>query len=430
MKYLLCILALIAVPGARAAFDWDPFYESLTATNGAAFKAWRPLYSTSVNGERWRKDYLWPIYTQKGFKDERYSRFLFFGYSTDFSPETDRQRTWILPFYFQGTDAAGEKYFAIFPIGGTIHEFLGRDEIWFVLFPLFGRSRVNDVQTTSVLWPIGSKTTSPRIDRFRIWPFYGTSKLDHEFEKKFVLWPLYNSVKYTNDRNPGGGFVLIPIYGRVVTERAVDKWWIPPFFRYSVGGGQRIIHAPFPFVQWADGKVYRRYVWPLYGKKQVGTLKRQFWLWPIVWNSRVRSLDSEQHRFRIIPVIHYESTLLTKPAGPLDTGDAVSRYWKVWPVMSWERNGEDARFRLLDLWPLRNTPGIERNWAPIWTLYRRESSTETVSHHVLWGLYRQSRGDDSMEWTLLKGFAGYKRSGNERRYRFLFIRFGSEEAQP
>lgn len=430
MKHLLFIAVLLAAFPGRASFDWDPFYESLTATNGATFKAWRPFYSTSMDDERWRKDCLWPLYTQKGFKEEKHGRFLMLGWSADFSPETSRHRTWVLPFYFQGISAEDERYFAIFPIGGSIHEFLGRDRIWFVLFPLFARSSINDVQTTTVLWPIGSRTVGEGIERFRVWPLYGMSKRENEFEKKFVLWPLYTSVKYTNERNPGGGFILVPLYGRIKTEKAVNYWFIPPLFRYARGEGNRIVHAPWPFIQWSDGKVCKRYVWPLYGKKQVGTLNRRFWLWPVVWDSKVEYADHELHRKRVLPLFHYESEVITRANNRYGVGDVPSRYWKLWPLMSWERSGDASRFRLLELWPRRDTAGIERNWAPLWTLYRREKGTDAVSHHVLWGLYRQTRGDAHLEWSLLKGLAGYKKSGDERGFRLFFFRFGAKEVRP
>ncbi|MBN2786541.1 MAG: hypothetical protein JXR25_17120 [Pontiellaceae bacterium] len=430
MKPFLSILLVLYCASAWAGFDWDPFHEEIQSDRGAHFEAWRPFYSSSVETERWRKDYLWPIYTRKGFKDETYSRLLFFGYSLDFSPETERDRTWILPFYFQGTDAAGENYFALFPLGGTIHEFLGRDRLSFVLFPLYAESSINDLHTTSILWPVGSKTSGEGVSRFRVWPFYGSSSLEGEYQKRFVLWPIYSSVRYTNERNPGGGFILMPIYGRVVSEQGRNQWFVPPLFRFSEGRGQRLIHAPYPFVQWSDGDVYKRYYWPIYGKKEVGTLRRQFWCWPVIWNSRVQLVDQEQHRFVIIPVFQSESILATGSKDDVEVGDVVERYWKAWPLMSWERHGKDTRFRMLELWPLRDTPGVERNWAPIWTLYRREKVDDTTGHHLLWGLYRQSRGEASVEWSLLKGLLGYKKNEESHSFRFLFMHFGEEESQP
>jgi len=430
MRSTIFSLMLFTAGLAVAGFDGDPLYVNKVETNGASFLAWRPFYSSSEEGERWRKDYLWPLYTRKGFKEEEYSRFLFFGYSTDFSPDTDRDRTWVIPFYFQGTSANGENYFALFPLGGTIYEFLGRDKISFVLFPLYGKSHINDVYTTTVLWPIGSRTEGDRIDRFRIWPIYARSALKDEYIKKSILWPFWHTVEYTNDRNPGGGFILVPVYGRVITEHAVNYWWVAPFFRYMNSDEQWIVHAPWPFIQLADGTMKKRIFWPIYGKKSLGTLTRQYLFWPILWNNKTEYAVYVQHRRFIAPFFVQQSDIMTKAVDDHEVGDVVSRYWKLWPLMSWERNMDQSRFRTLDLWPLRNTPGIERNWAPWWTLYRRMNVEGEIGHHVLWGLYRQTSGPESFEWSLLKGFAGYKKTETSRRYRFLFMWFGDDEEEP
>ena len=122
MKYLAFSLFLLCATSAWAAFDGDPLYVNKVETNGASFYAWRPFYSSTVEDEeRWRKDYFWPLYTKKGFKDEQYSRFLFFGFSNDFAADTDRHRTWIIPFYYKGTSADWDNYFALFPFGGNIY---------------------------------------------------------------------------------------------------------------------------------------------------------------------------------------------------------------------------------------------------------------------------------------------------------------------
>lgn len=417
---------------AQAGFDWDPVYEKTADTNDRSFLAVRPFYSHSADpaGERWRSDYLWPLYTRKGFKEETYGRFLFFGFSSDFADEGDRHRTWVFPFYFQGVNAEGEGYFAIFPFGGTIYEFVGRDKIMFVLFPIYGRSSVNDVYTTSVLWPIYSRSKGEKVDRLRVWPLYGQAELKGELRKKFVLWPIYTSVKYTNERNPGGGFILVPIYGQVKTERASNYWVIPPFFRYMNSDIQWIVHAPWPFIQVADGEMYKRIAWPLYGKKSLGTLTRQYFLWPFIWNNRTEYASHDQRRRYVIPFFAYQTDVVTKELKGHEVGDVTSRYWKLWPLVSWDRRGDVSRFRTLELWPMRNTPGIERNWAPWWTLYRRVNLSGEIGHHVLWGLYRQTKNEDDFEWSLLKGFAGYKKTADSRRYRFLFLWFGGGEEHP
>lgn len=429
--FSVAVLLCAAMP-ALAGFDGDPLYERSAGTNGAAFMAVRPFYSASVDpaGERWRRDYLWPLYTRKGFQDETYGRLLFFGYSNDFSDADDRHRNWILPVWFQGTDAEGDSYFALFPLGGTIHEFMGRDRVMFVLFPLYAQSQVNDVMTTTVLWPVYSRSQGEKVDRLRVWPFYGEAELRGEFRKKFVFWPIYTSVQYTNPRNPGGGFILVPVYGRIRTERAVNYWFAAPFIRYTRSDIQWIVHAPWPFIQLADGEMYKRIFWPVCGKKQLGTLTRQYLFWPILWNNTTRYAVHDRQRRLIVPVFAYEADVATKQTAQQEVGDVLTRYWKLWPLMSWERKGDVSRFRTLELWPLRNTPGIERNWAPWWTLYRRTGSGEEVGHHLLWGLYRQTRSPDRFEWSLLKGLVGYKYTGEHRRCRVLFMWFGGGEEQP
>ena len=429
MRRLLFILILLCSVSAFAQIDGDPLYANVVKSN-ETFYAWRPFYSHTTEPERWRKDYLWPLYTKKGFKEEQYSRILFFGYSTDFSPDTERDRNWIIPFYFSGTSAKGEDYRAIFPLGGTIHEFIGRDKVTFVLFPIWYTSDINEVYSWTVLWPLISKAEGGRVDRFRVLPFYGRNTLEDEFVKKYYMWPFFSTVEYTNERNPGGGFILVPIYGKISTEKADNYWVIPPLFRYMASEEQWIVHAPWPFVQLADGTMKKRIFWPFYGKKELGTLSRQYMFWPIFWNDATTYARHEQRRKKVVPFFNYQADVVTKATKEHEVGDVISKYWKVWPLMSWERNAEKSRFRTLELWPLRNTLGIERNWAPWWTLYRRVEIDGEVGHHALWGIYRQKKSPDRFEWSLLKGLAGYKHTENNRRFRFLFMWFGDDEEQP
>ena len=426
-KRLVGIFLFLAI-SSWGGIDGDPLYEHSVQSNGASFFAIRPFYShtENPNSERWRKDYLWPIYTRKGFQKEVYARFLFFGYSLNFSKTDDRHRNWVIPVWFQGVDSHGQHYMAIFPLGGTIHEILGRDKLMFILFPLYAKSQVNEVHSRMILWPVYVRVKGPKVDRLRIWPFYAHSTLAGEFEKKFILWPFYNSVKYTNNRNPGGGFIFFPFYGRVKTEKAINYWWIPPFFRYASGENQWILNLPWPFIQLADGDLEKRVFWPIYGKKHLGDLTRNYWLWPLIWNNKTEYLKYEQHRRYLLPFFAYRSKIATKTTKQHQEGEVFSRYWKLWPLMSWERRGEESRFRIFDFWILRNTAGIERNWAPWWTIYRREAKSQTIEHHLLWGLYRQYKKPETFEWSLLKGLVGYKKTNHHRSFRLLFIWMGEK----
>ena len=56
-----------------------------------------------------------------------------------------------------------------------------------------------------------------------------------------------------------------------------------------------------------------------------------------------------------------------------------------------ERVGDQSRFRTLLLWPLRHTAPVEREYAPLWTIYQHTRAGANTDDEVLWGLFRHQR---------------------------------------
>ncbi|MFA5689342.1 MAG: hypothetical protein WC959_09390 [Kiritimatiellales bacterium] len=435
MKKTALLLCMVFVAGALPAGTLFPLYANV-ATNGGTFFAVRPFYSHATVPEGEIRDYLWPLYSRKEFKEEAASRALIFWFTHNFekSNQNDpRIRRWLLPVYFQGRDAAGENYFALFPFGGTIHEFLGRDEISFVFFPVYARSRINEVKTTSVLWPVISHTRGDGIARDRVFPFYGQSSLAGKYDKKFVLWPFWTSAEYYYPGNEGSAWILFPLYGRAKTEIESTHWIVPPFFRFTDGEKQDKVYCPWPFFQRVtDERCSKLYVWPVWGRREYhrGEDRRTFFLWPVFFSGRQKEADLIYIRHRVVPVFFFEKSVLCDETVALDECPEVSRYWHVWPLMSHRRTGTSSRFRLLELWPVRDTPPVERNWAPLWTLYRRTDDAGTISTDTLWFLWHSEKkpADGEKEWSLLRGLAAYKKDTENRQVRLLwFLRFGGKE---
>jgi hypothetical protein len=110
--------------------------------------------------------------------------------------------------------------------------------------------------------------------------------------------------------------------------------------------------------------------------------------------------------------------------------EEISKYWKIWPLMSWQRNdlAQASRFRLLELWPVKNSGPIERNWAPLWTLYNRTRSDGVVRNDALWFVWRSEREPavERREWSLLKGLLAYKRERDAKSGRLLWIPIGKQ----
>ncbi len=432
MKWMRKVVLLtglaVVLCGTAAASNLFPFYDNIQTEQGSFF-AVRPFYSHTVVEEGQIRDYIWPIYSRKEFKDEQSSRAMIFWFTHKFdsNDESPRNRNWLLPVYFQGRDVNGKGYFALFPLGGTIKEFLGRDEIAFVLFPVFGKSRINDLKTTSVFWPIYSRTRGEDIQRDRVFPIYGQSSLEGKYKKRFVLWPFWTSAEYFYPGDSGKSWILFPLCGRSKLEQERTLWIIPPFFRFTDGVKQDRLFCPWPFIQKMDSEPRSKfYVWPLWGEDQytAGQRHRTFLLWPLLWSEKSEDAKLIKTHRMAIPFLFSDNSVAKT------NSTEVSNYWKIWPLMSWQREGDNSRFRLLELWPLKNSAPIKRNWAPLWTLYKRTNTDGVVRKDVLWfGWHSESEPvTERKEWSLLKGLVAYKKDGEKQSLRlFYVVRLGEEK---
>ena len=428
-----------------------PFVEHRRAPDGRRFTAIRPFWShvSDVESRRAHTDVLWPVGSFLSRGDELHWRMLpAFGHDFDTDTSPSRHRWAVFPVLFGGRDADDQGYFAIFPLGGTIHEIFGRDRVWFVLFPLYTRSLQNDNRTTSVLWPIYSRTTGGDLYRWRVWPLYGYSHTPDRWTKRFVLWPIWTSVDYHYPGTDGGGFILFPLYGQVNLPDRQSRMLFPPFFKVEWGDTDHFaFNAPWPILQYVNSPDYERlYVFPLGGRRRRGHDRSWFALWPIFSGQRTARPREVLTRFRALPFWYYENVQTRAPAGetpdgdrlPRDEGASLSRYMRLWPLGMYRREKELSVVRVPDLWPLRQTPGIERNWAPLWTLYRRERSEDRRLSEVLWGMFRWERTpevrdvrlfpllesrekDDTRRWRFLYGLLGYEREDLQKTYQLLYF---------
>lgn len=406
-----------------------PIWEQASATQGWHLATVRPLFSAYAlpTEEITGQDWVWPLATLRQRGNESLDRYLiFFNFKHD-DPRSDtgkrRYRFWLLPIYFQGRDKDGLEYKAVFPLGGTIREFAGRDEIKFVLFPLRVTSTLNDLSSSSWLWPIFSHTTGDGVDMRRVFPLYGRYTRKGAYEKKFILWPIWNQTRYDYPKSSGRGFILFPLFGHVKLTDQTTWWLLPPFIRYTRGDIMNRVYAPWPFIQFSTGPLEKQFIWPLWGHKKIGGLERTFYLWPIFWDEYVTRGDEVQHRFIAAPFLtNLRSTNKTQPDAP-----ARIRAQKIWPLYSYKRVGEESRFRMVELWPFGEAAAVERNWAPWWSILSRTRSGENRDWEFLWGLYRQhSRQDGGRYWSLFPLFERYREADGSRGWSVLKGLIGRE----
>ena len=487
--FLLCLCAGCATaPGGRkydlgfiASRDTDlngsirvrgagPFVERQAREDGSTFNAFRPFYNTLAlpDQDKVLTEVLWPLGIMKEFRGQRHWR-VFPSYGDDFDIEqrSSRHRFVIFPFVFAGKDKHDERYFAIFPLGGKINEYLMQDTMKFVLFPLYSSSSVRDVHTQNVLWPIVSWSYGGGVSRQRVFPLYMRSINEGQWAKHSVLWPVWNSVKYTDPRNPGGGFMLFPVMGHTRVSHLDDAgkarsddsetWWVvPPLFKWARGPEHLAVNCPWPIIQYSSGEVDKLYIWPLWGKKSTDSTNYSFVLWPIIRSHKIDRGDVTFKRFSVFPLVTHESKVANVPEAEVaDEEDCdpevLARYFKLWPLVSYDRKEDASMTRVLALWPTKRFRSVEKNFAPFWTLYSRERVGAGVEHEVLWGLFRRRKeesgagrislfpvfsnekgGKDEQKrhWKFLMGLVGYKREGLQKQYQLLYLlRFKTGEKE-
>lgn len=430
-----------------------PLVESACSPSNQTLRTIRPLHASAVDPVRsWKfNEWIWPLAATAQLRNQRATRVLL-AYHRDMDVTDYRgpYRLAVIPLYFQGRDDDYSRYWALFPVGGSIHDFLFQDEINFVLWPLHHTIRQGEVRSSTWLWPIYSRTHGKGISRFRVFPFYGRSRQRNDFEKKFILWPFWTASKFYQPSR-GRGFILFPLYGRINLDDQ-DSWLVlPPFFRYAKGERLNLLYAPWPFFQRSWGETDKLYVWPLYGYRRTTGFKSSFLVWPFFQKETVDRGDTVVRRSLVLPLYFSEKQTARKSGGQKGR-EIVARKSRFWPLWYYQREGEHRRFRMLSLWPLRQSPRIERQWAPLWTLYDDVRVADNADTELLWGMYRsQRRGEEycyrsvfplwaserrlgdtpERSWSVLKGLVGYDRDSTQRTLRLLyFLRIPVGESKP
>ena len=408
-------------PQATTARRIGPIAEWQETSSGASLFALRPIYSHEETGDgdgdfRSVTDILWPIGTVSRRNDRHYWRFLLFygtgGAKSRLEDGEDPYRFRLFPIFFSGRSIDNEPYTAVFPIAGTIRNFLVFDRVSFFLFPLYADGETAGVEMRTVLWPFYLERHGENLDQLRLWPIYGDrtwrGRRQTDFSR-FVLWPFWTETHTEGDLVNGGGFVLFPIYGHQRYERkkrGEEETWmvVPPFFAYGRGDdGYRKLYAPWPFIRQLDhDDVRERHWWPIYGSETNNHTRREYAIWPLFQHTIVED-DYARRSFVHAPIpfyFHYDIARVATNVPP-------RTYSRVWPLFSHRENelGTTTRVPELSLWS--QSQPIERNWAPLWTLFSHRTRPDgAYCTDILWGLFSWGRNAESKRFFRLLWFFG------------------------
>ncbi len=396
-------------------------------------------------------DLLYPVFTYDRFGSEyRWQLLQIISDSGGGNQQTNIQkRLSFFPIYFQqrSTDPA-LNYTALVPFYGNLQNHFFRDEIHFVMFPLYLETRKRDVTTDNYLFPFFHRRHGEGLQGWQFWPLAGqerktvstkTNSFDEVeivggHEKSFVLWPFYfNNKLGLGTDNPQTQQLLLPFYSlQRSPQRDSSSYLWPVGLTYTVDREKKYHEwgAPWPLVVFArgEGKTANR-IWPFFGQARTPILESDFYLWPLYKYNRAQAAPLDRQRTRILFFLYSDLSEKNTAAGT-----ALERT-DLWPLFTARRDHQgNERLQILALLEpiLPNNKSIERNCSPVWSLWRSEKNPRvgTAKQTVLWNLYGREVTASAKKYSLLFGLIQYQSGPAGQRWRRVFVPLHKERQPP
>jgi len=402
-----------------------------------------PLFSSTRDPATESKefDFLYPVITYDRY-GEQYRWQLFQMLSFAGSPtqqESARDRFTLFPLYFQQRSSdPSQNYTALFPFYGHLKNRLFRDEIFFVMWPLYSQTRKRDVVTDNYLVPIFSLRNGDGLRGWQVWPLAGKEHKDVTTQTNgfndvktigghdsfFLLWPLYlNDKSGIGTENPQWQLASLPAFSLLRSPLRDSTTVIWPFFNYVEEREKKYREwdAPWPLIVFARGEgKHTTRVWPLFSRSHNATLEDNFYLWPIYKCDRAHSAPLDRQLSRICFFLFTDLKEMNTET------EAVRRRIECLPFFRFHRdfNG-NSRLQVLALLEpfLPASKSIDRNYSPLWSLWRSENNPRAgaTSQSLLWNLYRREATPAARKCSLLFGLFQYQSSSEGNRMRLFYI---------
>ncbi|MEM7008879.1 MAG: hypothetical protein AAF462_07055 [Thermodesulfobacteriota bacterium] len=411
----------------------------------------RPLF---YNHKDYRKDrgsldVVYPLFTYRTFKDDTKMQVLMyiFYYKSTLEDSGFREKEFTLfpILYGRKAENPDRSFFAFFPLFGNMKHKFGKDEINFFLFPLFLQTKNNGVTNSNLLWPFIGAYSGNGVEGGRLWPVYGIKTAeDNSVYDQFALWPIYMKREKEFYGARIKSLAVLPFYYGLDMPGRKQRTYGWPFFTYIENTNKdfRRWDMPWPLVTFSRGSVNTNRIFPLFSVKKEEDFEAGYAVWP-VYSWRSHKLDDYEIKRRAFMFFLYKDVQNI----PRTERGRDSRAINVWPLFTYRRTTDGKSYfnfiSPLETFLQDNAPR-ERNWAPLWTIFRwdRDEEGNEVSS-FLWNTFRTEstkkgvkvelrpiipvisyeNTDEKGKFYILGGLFGYKKDKetNKKILKFLFI---------
>jgi hypothetical protein len=344
-------------------------------------------------------------------------------------------------FFYQHSTETNHNYSAVFPLYGHLENRMFRDDIKFLLFPLYSETRKKGKVTDNYLYPIFDRRRGNGLTGGEVWPLAGEERkittfstnsmneveTNGGYDKWFFLWPLYfNSRTGLGTTNPIVSQTLIPFYSQTRSPlRDETSYGFPLGFNAIHDREQGYVEHDFLwplFVRAHGSKTVTRY-FPIYSRAQHNGMESDFYGFPIYKFNRLQSPPLDRRRTRILFFLYSDTVERNTQSHDF------KRRVDFWPFYSYRRELDGKRktqfFAFLEpLFPNNRT--VSREYGPLWSVWRSEKNPHTggTSQSVLWNLYRRETLGPSKKASLLFGLIQYQSMPDGGRWRLCHLNLG------
>ena len=436
-------------PGYRTETT-GPFYYSEQKEDDETTLAVPPLFSNYHNPavEHSEFDMLYPLFSNEHYgKEWRWQFFEVFAFAGGQQPnEDDERRFTLFPIYFQQRSGnTNLNYTAVAPFYGHLVNRLFRDRIFFVMFPFYSETQKKDVVTDNYCYPFVHVRHGDGLQGWQAWPFaghehkiltletngFGDVSVNAGHDSSFIVWPFWLTAEEnlgTANQETNRASLPLFTYTRSPMRDSTTVLW--PFFSWidSRVPGRRYHEweGPWPFVIFTRGedKTTDR-VFPFFSQSHNATQESDSYAWPLYRYKRYQNAALDEQRTTVAFYLYVGVTLTNKETG------WVQKRRDMLPFFTWRQdfNGHTRLQVLAPIEPiLANSRGIQRNWSPLWSVWRQEWNTKTgaTSASLLWNLYRRDErvevdGTEHKKISLLFGLFRYQREGGNSETRWFYL---------
>ncbi len=419
--------------GGYSEFGFNPFYHR--------------ILKERENIEEY--EFLYPLasYKKKGnFSWFQYQLFLL-TYNTEITPSGYKNKEFnLFPFIFYNNEEdKNNNYFAFFPFYGGLKNKFAKENIKFLLFPLYMKTISGGEITRSIMWPIVSNYDG-ELEGSRLFPII--SKRVNKKKKRreeFLFWPIY--IKKEKDFYGETSYFksIFPLYSEIRSHGVSNRGYLWPFVQHTVNHkkGDERWDTPWPFINFTRGETTNQTkIFPFYSKAERNENDEDgYILLPLYKYKKISLANYRRHKKSLFLFLYKDTreeplTDTVKPRIRID----------LWPIFSFRKDDTGySRFHIFTVFEpfINNNERLYRNFASLWRIFVWEKTADNLTRtSFLWNLvtfysnsseftldirpivtlFNYSRSSSGKSWNILGGLIGYESKNEKNNLKLLYIK--------